>query len=103
MDIYRRIITQAEILAKRDELEKQYGKTGHATFVTIGFDAAVELFLQREKILRDALERCKERLEFISSKSAADHSKYGLVFGWWESDESIGTAKQALAEVPEWK
>jgi len=68
-------------------------------------DLKREEILAKQSALLDecerALEKCKERLVFISSKSCADHEMAGV--GWWESDTSIGCANEALTKLKEFK
>lgn len=60
-----------------------------------------QLLAQANK-LAEALVKTKERLEYISSKSCGDHVNFAGT-GWWESGQSIGSAKEALKTWNEWK
>ena len=92
-------MTQAEILAKRNAFAEKwhngrdkYGlencyASASESFIA-GFDAAIDLMLKREKVLRDTLKRIRsglttqqEKVEFYTKKEA----------------------HEALADIEEWK
>lgn len=75
-------MTHQQLLAERDRIAAQYNDIQADSF-KVGFDVAIALMLEREKVLREAL------LEI---------NKSSFVEGWTEKIIS-----KAFAQVPEWE